>query len=185
LDSKNCVEVTIDGITYKFREDVYYSADGLWVAVDEDSARVGVADHLYRSISPGLNFIELPRPGTEVKQGEEMGSFDMVKVDMPILSPVSGVIEEVNEELEGNLWLVDSDRYGEGWLTLVHLAEFDSDRRNLLDVDAYRSLLETETKPRAISAEQTLFGLLCKRGQEYSSTARSRSQCPNLMDHWP
>jgi glycine cleavage system H lipoate-binding protein len=51
----------------------------------------------------------LPVALTEVKQGEEMGSFDMVKVDMPIPSPVSGVIEEINEELGSNL-LVTGER---------------------------------------------------------------------------
>jgi len=151
LDSERYVEVTIDGIIYKFREDVYYSDDGLWVALDGELARVGVGDHLCRSISPSLNFIELHPPGTKVRQGEEMGNFDMVKVDMPIPSPVSGVIEEINEELESNLWLLDSDPYGEGWLALFDLTDFITDRRNLLDVDAYRTILEVkgEGKPTA------------------------------------
>jgi len=58
----------------------------------------------------GKNAVQrLPVALTEVKQGEEMGSFDMVKVDMPIPSPVSGVIEEINEELGSNL-LVTGER---------------------------------------------------------------------------
>jgi len=79
---------------------------------------------------------------TEVKQGEEMGNFDMVKVDMPIPSPVSGVIEEINEELESNLWLLHSDFYGEGWLALFRLTDFAADRQNLMDAEAYRAMLE-------------------------------------------
>jgi glycine cleavage system H protein len=137
------IEATIDGISYKFREDFYYSADGLWVAIDGSLGRVGVADHLYRLISPGLNFIELRRPGTEVQQGGEVGNFDMVKVDMPIPSPVSGVIEEINEELETNLWLLDSGPYSGGWLALFSLANFAADRQNLMDADAYRAMLMT------------------------------------------
>ncbi len=142
MDSRKYVEVNIDGITYKFREDVYYSADGLWVAVDGKSARVGVGDHLYRSISPHLAFIELRLPGTEIRQGKEMGNFDLVKVDISIPSPVTGVIEEINEELLSNLWLLDSDPYGEGWLALFHLTDWTIDRQNLLDVNAYRTMLE-------------------------------------------
>lgn len=140
------VEATIDSITYKFREDFYYSGDGLWVAVDGSFGRIGVGDHLYHLISPGLNFIELRRPGTEVQQGEEMGNFDMVKVDMPIPCPVSGVIEEINEELESNLWLLDSDPYGEGWLALFSLTDFAADRQNLMDAHAYRAMLEMTAK---------------------------------------
>ncbi len=144
MDSGKYVEVNIHGITYKFREDTYYSADGLWVAVDGNSARVGIGDHLYRSISPHLAFIELRAPGTEVTQGEEMGNFDLVKVDISIPSPVTGVIEEINEELLSNLWLLDSDPYGEGWLALFHLTDLTIDRQNLLDVNAYCTMIEAK-----------------------------------------
>ena len=140
------IEATIDGITYKFREDFYYSTDGLWVAVVGSRGRIGVGDHLYRSISPSLSFIELRRPGSEVQQGKEMGNFDMVKVDMPIPSPVSGVIEEINEGLESNLWLLDSDPYGEGWLALFTLTDFTGDRQNLMDARAYCTMLEMAAK---------------------------------------
>jgi len=146
LDWERYVEVTIDGITYRFRDDVYYSADGLWVAVNGELARVGVGDHLCRSISPSLNLIELRHPGSRIRQGEEMGNLDMVKVDIPIPSPVSGLIKEINEELESNLWLLDSDPYGEGWLVLFSLTDFTTDRQNLLDVNAYRTMLEATSK---------------------------------------
>ncbi len=143
------MEATIEGVTYTFREDVYYSVDGLWVAVDGELARVGIGDHLYHAISPNLNLIALRPPGTEVRQGEEMGSFDLVKADIAIASPVSGVIEEINEELESHLWLVDTDRYGQGWLAVFRLTRFSTDRENLLDVHAYRAMLEVagEHKP--------------------------------------
>ncbi|MDH4208381.1 MAG: hypothetical protein OEV76_05870 [Anaerolineae bacterium] len=138
------MEATIHGVVYTFREDVYYSAAGLWVAVDGDLARVGIGDCLYHAISPNLNLIALRPPGTEVRQGEEMGSFDLVKADVAIPSPVSGVIEEINEELESHLWLVDSDRYNKGWLAVFRLTHFTTDRENLLDVHAYRAMLEVE-----------------------------------------
>ncbi|MCJ7619456.1 MAG: hypothetical protein MUP64_04470 [Anaerolineae bacterium] len=138
------MEATIHGVVYTFREDVYYSADGLWVAVDGELARVGIGDRLYGVISPNLNLIALRPPGTEVRQGEEMGSFDLVKADVAIPSPVSGVIEEINEELESHLWLVDTDRYNKGWLAVFRLTHFTTDRENLLDVHAYRAMLEVE-----------------------------------------
>lgn len=138
------MEATIDGVVYTLREDVYYSAAGLWVAVDGELARVGIGDCLYHAISPNLNLIALRPPGTEVGQGEEMGSFDLVKADVAIPSPVSGVIEEINEELESHLWLVDSDRYNKGWLAVFRLTHFTTDRGNLLDVHAYHAMLEVE-----------------------------------------
>jgi arsenate reductase len=141
-------EVIIDGVTYHFREDVHYSADGLWVAVDGQVARVGVGDHLRESISPGLSFIELREAGTRVKQGEEMGSFDMVKADVPILSPVSGIIRGINEELVSNLWLLDQDPYGQGWLAVFDLTNFAADRVSLLDVHAYRAMLRVGLETR-------------------------------------
>ena len=138
------MQAVIRGVAYIFREDVYYSADGLWVAVEGELARVGIGDWLYRLISPNLNLIALRPPGTEVRQGDEMGIFDMVKADVAIPSPVSGVIEEINEELESHLWLVDTDRYNKGWLAVFQLTQFTTDRENLLDVHAYRAMLEVE-----------------------------------------
>jgi glycine cleavage system H protein len=137
------VEADIHGVEYTFRDDVYYSSDGLWVAVEGELGRVGIGDYLYRLISPNLNLIALRPAGTEVRQGEQMGSFDLVKADVAIPSPVSGVIEEINDELENHLWLVDGDRYGQGWLAVFRLTHFTEDRETLLDVHAYRAMLET------------------------------------------
>ena len=146
------MEAAIDGIMYTFPEDVYYSADGLWVAVNGELGRVGIGDYLYRLISPNLNLVALRPPGTEVRQGEQMGSFDLVKADVAIPSPVSGVVEEINDELENHLWLVDSDRYGQGWLAIFRLTHFTTDLENLLDVHAYRAMLEIEGQNRLSSA---------------------------------
>ncbi len=140
------LEITIRGVTYHFREDVYYSADGLWVDVEEQVGRVGVGDHLREAISPGLSLIELCRPGTQIRQGEQMGIFDLVKADVPILCPVSGVVEGTNEELVSNLWLLDQDPYGRGWLAVVRLTDFAADRGTLLDVVAYCATLEARVE---------------------------------------
>jgi len=51
-------------------------------------------------------------------------------------------MEEINEELESNLWLLVSDLYGEGWLALFSLTDFAADRQNLMDADSYRAMLE-------------------------------------------
>lgn len=147
MGRESYAEITIDGITYRFPEHVYYSADGLWVALDGGLGRVGVGDYLCRSVSASLNFIHPRKPGTSVKQGEEIGSFDLVKVDVPISSPVTGVIQEINEELMSNLWLLDSDPYGDGWLALVRLTDFSADRENLMDAEAYLALLRQLAKP--------------------------------------
>lgn len=148
------VETTIDGLTYRFPEAAYYSADGLWVAVDGQYARVGVADYVCRCISPSLNFIEPRGPGTEVRQGEDMGRFDLVTIDVPILSPVSGVIQEINDELISNLWLLDSDPYGEGWLALVSLTDFAADRESLLDAQGYLDVLREAARSSMLMIDE-------------------------------
>jgi len=147
MDSERYIEATIDGVTYKFPEELHYSKDGLWVSVNGQIGRVGVGDYLYRCISPSLSFIEAHPPGTEVRQGEAMGSFELVKAEVPIPSPVTGIIEEINDDLMSNLWLLDSDPYGEGWLAFFRLSDFASDRRDLMDADAYRAMLEMTVKP--------------------------------------
>jgi glycine cleavage system H protein len=83
-----------------------------------------------------------------------MGRFDLVRIDVPILSPVSGVIQEINDELISNLWLLDSDPYGEGWLALVSLTGFAADRERLLDAQGYLDVLREAAKSSMLMIDE-------------------------------
>jgi glycine cleavage system H protein len=148
-----CVEVVRDGLTCTFPVNLYYSSNGLWVRAERDSVRVGIADHLYHCISPNLSSIEVAPPGTRLQQGKPMGSFDLVKADVSIPSPVSGVVAEINERLLNDLALLDDDRYGEGWLAVVGVDDFSLDRRGLMSAETYGAILAAGENQTPVTAK--------------------------------
>jgi glycine cleavage system H protein len=87
-------------------------------------------------------FLELPEAGTEVARGGEAGIIETIKTTISLIAPVAGVIKEVNVALEDNPELVNADPYGEGWLFKVVAADWEADRRELMDAGTYFPLMK-------------------------------------------
>lgn len=117
--------------------DLKYAKSHEWIRVSGDVGVVGITDHAQHELTD-IVFVELPAPGKKVKAGESCAVVESVKTASDIYSPVSGEITEINDRLEGNPALVNSDPYGEGWLFKIKLAnpaEVDS----LLGSDQYQA----------------------------------------------
>ena len=84
-------------------------------------------------------YVDMPEVDDEVTAGEDFGAVESVKAASDLISPVSGVVVEVNEALNDNPELVNSDPY-ENWIIKVQLADA-SETENLMDADAYKSLI--------------------------------------------
>lgn len=93
--------------------------------------RVG-ADEFAAKLAGRIDSVELPKPGTWLRQGQKAFSFfrDGQKVDMA--SPVEGEILQVNEEALKNPALIRQDPYGRGWLMTVSVPDEESTFRNLV-----------------------------------------------------
>ncbi len=102
--------------------DLKYAKSHEWIRVTGDVGVVGITDHAQHELTD-IVFVELPAPGKKVKAGESCAVVESVKTASDIYSPVSGEITEINNALEGNPALVNSDPYGEGWLFKVRLAD--------------------------------------------------------------
>ncbi|HOM71128.1 MAG TPA: glycine cleavage system protein H, partial [Armatimonadota bacterium] len=85
----------------------------------------------------------LPEPGTVVRAHEAFGSVDSVKAVSDLLSPVTGEVVEVNEDLEGSPELINQDPYGTGWLIIVRMDD-TSELNELMDSEAYERFVEAE-----------------------------------------
>lgn len=101
-------------------QDFSYSEDHEWINAAADVAegtvvRVGItsvaADRLGEVV-----FADLPQVGDEVTAGETCGEVESTKSVSDLYSPVSGTVSAVNEEIDGNFELINSDPFGEGWL---------------------------------------------------------------------
>jgi len=78
-----------------------------------------------------------------------MGSIETIKADVTMGSPISGVIQETNRELELKPELINEDPYGEGWLVLVEMGDFESDRKNLLTAEQYLAVMRSQAEEEA------------------------------------
>lgn len=88
-------------------------------------------------------FVELPEVGAPVTQGESFGAVESVKATSDVMSPVSGKIIEVNDELDGSPGLVNSSPYEKGWIMKVELKD-SGELSNLMDSEKYSKFCEEE-----------------------------------------
>ena len=86
-----------------------------WVSVEGATATVGVSDHAQHEISDVV-FVELPKVGRQVKQGEPVSVIESVKAAFDIYAPVSGEVTAVNEAVTKDPALVNRSSQEEGWL---------------------------------------------------------------------
>ena len=118
-----------------------YTDSHEWVdADDEGNARIGITDHAQEQLGD-LVYVELPAEGDELGQGDPCAVVESVKAASDIYSPVSGRVIAINEDLDGDPAIINSDPYTDGWLFEVEL--FDTEELDgLKDAEAYEEGLE-------------------------------------------
>ena len=114
--------------------DLKYSKSHEWIRYEDDVAVIGISDFAQDALGDVV-FVNLPAPGDEVVAGESFGDVESVKAVSDLISPVSGIVLEVNEELEDSPENLNSDPYG-AWIIKV---EQVTDSEDLLDAAAYEA----------------------------------------------
>jgi glycine cleavage system H protein len=137
------IETTVDKFTFRIKRDCWYSAAGVWIEPEDNLGRVGLSDFLQQR-SGDVAFVDVRPAGTALAVGDEIASIETMKVDLALDSPVSGTIAEVNEALKERPELVNQDPYGEGWLALVELGNWEAERRTLLDAEQYLEAMRAQ-----------------------------------------
>lgn len=115
-------------------KELQYTKSHEWLLVEDGVATVGLTDFAQDALGD-IVFVNLPQPGDQVSAGEALGDVESVKAVSDVLSPVSGVVAEVNEELLDNPALVNENPYG-AWLIKV---EQLTGEEELLDAAAYEA----------------------------------------------
>ena len=124
----------------QYPDDRKYSREHEWIAVDGDTARVGITDYAQDALGDVV-YVQLPDVGLEVVANASCAEVESTKSVSEIYSPVSGQITAVNEALTDTPELLNQDPYGEGWVftvTLADPAELDA----LMDAAAYQRLVD-------------------------------------------
>ncbi len=123
-----------------------YTRTHEWARIEGDVATVGVTDYAQSELGD-ITYLELPQPGTQVKQGEPMGVIESVKAASDIYSPVSGEVIEANQAVVEAPEKVNQSPYGDAWLVKVRLSD-PSEVENLMDAVAYERFLVEEAAAR-------------------------------------
>lgn len=114
-----------------------YSKTHEWVAVEGDVATVGITEFAVQLLSD-LVFIDLPKPGKVVQQGQPFGEIESVKHVSDLYSPVSGEVIETNAALADQLEQLNSEPFAAGWMIKVKLADA-GELDHLLNAEAYEA----------------------------------------------
>jgi len=118
-------------------EDLKYCETHEFIRPEGDTGTVGITDHAQAELTD-IVYVELPKIGTQVEAGKPIAVVESVKAASDIYSPVSGVVESVNTDLESDPALVNTDPYGRGWLYKIRLTN-SPELETLLDPQAYRT----------------------------------------------
>ncbi len=115
-------------MSLKYDPNLKYAKSDEWARVEDDNiVVVGISDYAQDALSD-IVYVELPEVGTQVSAGEVVGAVESVKAAADIMSPVSGEIVEVNEELNDSPEILNEDPYG-AWIFKVKasdLSELDA-----------------------------------------------------------
>jgi glycine cleavage system H protein len=99
---------------------LHYTDQHEWVALDGDTARVGVTSFAADALGD-IVYVDLPTVGSSVAAGEACGELESTKSVSDLYSPLTGEVVEVNQDVEADPSLVNSDPFGAGWLFVVRV----------------------------------------------------------------
>jgi glycine cleavage system H protein len=116
-------------------EELKYTKDHAWVAVEKDIAQTGITDFAQKELGDVV-FIELPEVGRKCVAGQAIGSIESVKTQNDLLSPLTGEVVEVNPLLKEKPDTVNGDPYGKGWMMKIKMSA-PAELQGLMNLAAY------------------------------------------------
>jgi glycine cleavage system H protein len=122
-----------------FPEDLLYSREHIWVRVDGDMAALGITDYAQESLGEILS-IEFPEIDTYVERDEAFGSIESTKAVVDLIASVSGTIVSVNEDINDDIGIVNSDPHDTGWLVVIEMDDMVQ-LDDLLDATGYHDFI--------------------------------------------
>lgn len=123
----------------KILEGLYYAESHEFVKIEGEYGYVGITDYAQEQLG-NVVYVDMPEVDDEVTAGEEFGAVESVKAASDLYSPVSGVVVEINEDLDGDSGAINKDAYA-NWIIKVKLSD-PSEVENLMDAAAYAKSIE-------------------------------------------
>lgn len=130
---------------YHIPDDLMYTKEHEWAKEEGGIVRVGITDYAAKTLNDVV-YVTSPKANDTVEQMKSIGTVESIKAVSEIYSPVSGIVVNINAQLDSHPELVNKSPYGEGWLVEVKPSNYASERKALLDAKAYAAHLNTLLK---------------------------------------
>ena len=115
-----------------------------WLRLEGAKGTVGITSHAQEEISDVV-FVELPKVGRSVRQGEEVAVVESVKAAFSIYAPVSGTVSKVNDALSKDPGAINRSPYEQGWIFVLEPVE-QEETASLLTHEQYEGWVKGEGK---------------------------------------
>ena len=122
-----------------FPSELKYTKDHEWLSVNDNQAVIGITDFAQRELGD-IVYVDINTLGNEVAKEEVFGTIEAVKTVSDLFMPVTGMVKEVNAELNKEPDLVNSDPYGKGWIIKIAISDV-AQLDELLSADEYKALV--------------------------------------------
>ncbi|MBT3756831.1 MAG: glycine cleavage system protein GcvH [Candidatus Cloacimonetes bacterium] len=123
------------------KDNLLYTETHEWIEVIGDEAVIGITDYAQHELGD-IVYVELPEVGDDLERGEGFGSIEAVKAVEDILSPITGEVIAINEDLEDTPEAINNDAFGDGWIMKVKLTDMD-ELEDLLNAEKYKKLINS------------------------------------------
>ena len=125
-----------------FPDDLLYSQEHIWIRVEGNLATIGITDHAQEKLGEIIS-LELPEDNSSVERDEPFGRIESAKAAVELISPVSGTVISVNEDITDDIGIINSDPHDTGWMIVVEL-ENPEELDDLLDTGEYQEFVTRE-----------------------------------------
>ena len=126
----------------EFPDDLLYSREHTWARIDGNLAIIGLTDYAQEKLGEVLH-IELPQIDAPIEQDEPFGTIESSKTVTELISPVSGEVVRVNDDMVDDMGIINSDPYDTGWMIVVEIRDL-SELDNLLEAAEYKDYVGGE-----------------------------------------
>jgi glycine cleavage system H protein len=139
------LETTVDKFTFKVATDRYYTSEGVWAKEEDGRVRIGLTDFVQQR-SGDVAFADVRPVGTILAAGDDVADIETIKVNITYTSPVSGKIVETNPAMRDAPEAINQDPYEAGWLAVLEIADWATERARLLDAQKYFTLMKGQAE---------------------------------------
>ncbi|MDY0186762.1 MAG: glycine cleavage system protein GcvH [Syntrophus sp. (in: bacteria)] len=125
-----------------FPDDLLYSREHIWVAVDGNMATLGITEYAQEKLGE-VDEVELPKGDIVVERDEPFGTIESTNDVFELVSPLSGEIVNINEDILDDVTILNSDPYDAGWIVVIEMKDTE-ELDDLLEIRDYQDYIAQE-----------------------------------------